>query len=207
MTLSFWRYSHFLLASISSLFLVLASVTGAILAFEPITAAAQPYVVDTVDEIVLSDVIAVLQEEYDEVLELKRTPANAVIAAVLTEEGNSKTIYIDPATGKEKGVVEGKSPFFSFVTNLHRSLFFKSIGRFFVGFISLLLSFIAVTGILLLVQRQGGIRKFFSKVKETNVAQRYHVILGKWFFIPVLIIALTGVYPVSYTHLTLPTKA
>ncbi|WP_394746945.1 PepSY domain-containing protein [Spongiimicrobium salis] len=194
MTLSFWRYSHLLLAISASLFLVLASVSGAILAFEPISDALRPYHVAEIKEVTAANVIEVLQEKYGEVLEIKRTSAHAVIATVVTKEGNSTSFYVYPLNGEILGEVKGKSPFFTFVTNLHRSLFLKSTGRFFVGLISLLLCFIAVTGMLLLLQRQGGVRKFFSKVKDTDFAQRYHVIFGKWLFMPILIIAATGVY-------------
>jgi sulfite reductase (NADPH) flavoprotein alpha-component len=43
MTISIWRYSHFLLAAVSSLFLIIASVTGIILAIEPIAHKAKGY--------------------------------------------------------------------------------------------------------------------------------------------------------------------
>jgi sulfite reductase (NADPH) flavoprotein alpha-component len=48
---SLWRYSHFLLAVISALFLIVASVTGAILALEPIVETSQPYAVVDLNEV------------------------------------------------------------------------------------------------------------------------------------------------------------
>ena len=54
--------------------------------------------------------------------------------------------------------------------------------------------FIAVTGIFLIAKRQGGFNKLYTKVQETDFAQRYHVILGRIFLAPILIIASTGVY-------------
>jgi len=73
-------------------------------------------------------------------------------------------------------------------------LFLKSTGRIFVGIISLLLCFIAFTGILLLMQRQGGFLKLYGKIKERDFNQCYHIILGRWLLFPILIIAATGVY-------------
>lgn len=58
----------------------------------------------------------------------------------------------------------------------------------------LLLFIITITGIILIVKRQGGIRKVFSKVVKENFQQYYHVFFGKIFFIPIAIITLTGVY-------------
>ncbi len=191
---SLWRYSHFLLAVVSALFLIIASVTGAILALEPIAEASRPYAVTNLGDVGLFETVTVLKDTYSEVLELEVTAENFVKASVFTEDGNSETIYIDPRTGDKLGGVPSHSPFFSFITNLHRSLFLKSIGRGFVGIVSLLLCFITVTGVFLLAQRQGGFKKWFAKVQETGFAQRYHVIFSRWFVVPIIIIAATGVY-------------
>lgn len=191
---SIWRYSHFLLAVVSAIFLLLASITGAILAFEPIQQAAQPYQTTDLNQVTLAQTVSALKGQYEEVLEVEIIPDDFVIASVFTEEGEAQTGYIDPISGNLLGPVEAQSPFFSFVTNLHRSLFLKGIGRAFVGIVSLLLCLIAVSGVFLLAQRQGGFTKWFSKVKERNISQRYHVVLGRWLLIPILLIAATGVY-------------
>lgn len=194
MTLSIWRYSHLVLAISSALFLIVASVTGIILAFEPIVDSLETYAIDDINDVSVAQTITALQREYDEVLELEVTASNFVIASVITKEGNSEHIYIEPTTANRLGNVQEKASIFSFTTNLHRSLFLKSVGRFFVGFISLLLCFITVTGILLLAKRQGGFFKLYTKIKEQNFEQRYHIIFGRWFLVPILIIASTGVY-------------
>ncbi|GGG39152.1 NADPH flavoprotein [Dokdonia pacifica] len=194
MVLSLWRYSHLVLAISSALFLIIASITGIILAFEPISNSIQPYVVNNLHEISLGETIQTLKNEYDEVLEFEVTPSDFVIASVITKDGESQTGYIDPITGKILGEVKERAPIFSFTTNLHRSLFLKSIGRFFIGLVSLLLCLIAVTGLLVLAQRQGGFLKLYTKVQERNFNQRYHVILGRWLLYPILILAITGVY-------------
>ncbi len=191
---SFWRYSHFLLAIVSALFLVIAAISGAILAVEPITEQAQPYAVTDLSKVKLSETIKVLQSTYNEVLDIEITAEHFVKASIVSINGDSKSIYINPIDGENLGDVVPQSPFFSFITNLHRSLFLKSIGRGFVGVVSFLLCFIAITGIFLLAQRQGGLKKWFTKVKETDTAQRYHVILGRWFLLPIVILATTGVY-------------
>lgn len=191
---SLWRYSHFVFAIVSSLFLIIASITGAILTFEPIVQHSQRYAPIDLKNVSLSETITALKQNYNEVLEIEVTSEDFLKASVVTKGGLSQTIYVHPTTGKKLGNVTAQSPFFSFITNLHRSLFLKSIGRGFVGVISFLLCFIAVTGIFLLAQRQGGFSKWFTKVKEASFTQRYHVILGRWLFAPILIIAITGVY-------------
>ncbi len=194
MTISIWRYSHLVLAVASSLFLLIASVTGVILAVEPIAHQTKRFSVENLDEISLATAIEELKENYDEVFSLEVESSGFVKASVLTEDFETKNVYINPKTGEKLGEVAKRPEIYSFATNLHRSLFLKSIGRFFVGFVSLLLFLIAVTGICLLAKRQGGIKKFFSKVQKEYFEMRYHVILSRIFFIPIIILALTGVY-------------
>ena len=194
MTLSIWRYSHLTLAVASALFLLVASVTGVILTMEPIAHQAKGFAVENLDEVSLAEAVEGLKENYDEVFSLEVESSGFVKASVLTEDFETLDIYINPKTGEKLGEVAKRPEIFSFATNLHRSLFLKSIGRFFVGLVSLLLFLIAVTGIFLLAKRQGGIKKFFSKVQKEYFEMRYHVILSRIFFIPIIILALTGVY-------------
>ncbi|WP_010135546.1 flavodoxin/nitric oxide synthase, partial [Ochrovirga pacifica] len=65
-----WRYSHFYLTVSSSLFLLLATITGAFLAFEPIQTKAQPFYVDQAENLALSNVVNNLTKTYEEVLDI-----------------------------------------------------------------------------------------------------------------------------------------
>ncbi|MDF4203364.1 PepSY domain-containing protein [Maribacter sp. SA7] len=194
MTISIWRYSHLTLALVSSLFLVVASITGIILAVEPISHQAKGYVVESLENVPLATTITSLKNSYNEVLGLEVESSGFVKASVLTMEMETLDVYINPKTGEQLGVVEERPALYSFATNVHRSLFLKSVGRFFVGLISLLLLIIAITGLVLLAKRQGGFLKLFSKVQKDYFELRYHVVLSRWFFIPIVILAFTGVY-------------
>lgn len=194
MTRSLWRYSHLVLAFSSALFLVVASVTGVILAFEPMAQSIKDYDVVSLEEVTLAQTLTSLKNEHGQVLKITVTPDDFVTASLVNEQGATVHQYIHPITGELLGKVEEKSPLFRWVTNLHRSLFLKGIGRFFIGLVSLLLCFIAITGLLLLAQRQGGFLKVYSKVRERDFNQRYHVILGRWTLFPLFLIAATGVY-------------
>ncbi|MGJ8549923.1 PepSY domain-containing protein [Winogradskyella wichelsiae] len=192
MTLSIWRFSHLMLALVSSLFIVLASITGTILAFEPISNQLESYQIN--EDTTLATTIESLTNSYDEIITISTDENDFVIASVITNEGDSETFYINPETGEKLGELIEKSPLFKFTTNLHRSLFLKSTGRFIVGLVSFFLILMAITGLVLIAKRQGGIRRFFSKIVNENFEQYYHVELGRWFLIPVIIVALTGVY-------------
>lgn len=193
MTISIWRYSHMLLAVSSAIFIFIASVTGAILAFEPITNGLHPYAVEGAAELSLAKTLDVLQSKYDEVIALEKEDNDFLVASVMTKSGKSETFYVNPFTGEKLGDLIAKKPIFEFATNLHRSLFLKSTGRFLVGFFSLLLGLIAITGLKLILKRQGGFKRFFSKVVKENFEQYYHVVIGRFALIPLLIITITGV--------------
>ncbi len=194
MTISIWRYSHLTLAISSALFILIAAITGIILALEPISNKLKPYSTVNLKTISISETITGLQKEYDEIISIEIDENNFVSASVITKKGENKTFYINPKTGKEIGHIIDKSPIFEFATNLHRSLFLKSTGRFIIGFVSLLLFLIAITGIILISKRQGGILKFFSRIIKEEFHQYYHIIIGRYTLVPIIIITLTGVY-------------
>nr|BFF40369.1 hypothetical protein BACY1_21740 [Tenacibaculum mesophilum] len=194
MTTSIWRYSHLTLAISSFLFLLVASFTGIILAFEPISKQLSDYSISNTKEITLAQTISVLQKQYDEVISITIDENDFVSASVVTKEGKSDTFYVNPTTGEKLGDIEKKKPIFQFATSLHRSLFLKSTGRFIVGFISFLLCLIAITGLILITKRQGGFKKLFSKIVKENFEQYYHIIIGRYTLVPIIIITLTGVY-------------
>jgi len=194
MTISIWRYSHLTLAISSSIFILLAAITGIILAFEPISNKLKPYAVKNANTLSVSKTIENLNAEYDEILSIEIDKNDFVVASVFTKEGKNETFYINPFTAKKTGDLIEKSKLFKFAKSLHRSLFLKSTGRFIVGFASLLLLLMAITGIILIIKRQGGIKHLFSKVIKEDFEQYYHVIIGRCTLIPLIIITITGIY-------------
>src|SRR5690606_9853089 len=83
---------------------------------------------------------------------------------------------------------------FQFSTTLHRSLFLKAPGRFLIGFVSFLLFLIAVSGIVLIAKRQGGVRYFFAPVVRENFSQFSHVVYARLTLLPIIVLSLTGLY-------------
>ncbi len=194
MTISIWRYSHLALAVSSFVFIFMASVTGIILAFQPISEQIQPYKADGFKHITLAETLHTFKSNYSEVISLEVDNNDFVTVSVLTEDGKSLEGYFNPKTGAYLGKKIEISKFFQWTTNLHRSLFLKGIGRFLVGLCSFLLFLIAVSGSILILKRQRSFRKFFSKIVNDNFAQYWHVVLGRLSLIPIIIITLTGVY-------------
>ena len=194
MTISVWRYSHLVLAVSSFVLLVLASVTGIILAFQPISEKTQPYRSAGSEQVRLSEILPVLKTRYTEVSELSVDANQFVQIKAVDADGKNISAYIDPRTGVILGSPTPKSQFFEWVTALHRSLFLHEAGRFFVGLTAFLLLLITVSGTVLIIQRQRGVKRFFTRIVRDHFAQYYHVMLGRLLLVPVFLIALSGTY-------------
>ncbi|MCF2488614.1 PepSY domain-containing protein [Dyadobacter sp. CY347] len=194
MTISVWRYSHLALAVSSFLLLTLASVTGIILAFQPLSEKVQPYRTEHFSETTLAQTLPVLRKQYPEISELTVDKNEFVQIKGSDAEGKKLQAYIDPQTGAILGYPTPKSEFFEWVTALHRSLFIHETGRFFIGLTAFLLLLITISGTMLIIQRQRGLKRFFTRIVRDNFAQFYHVVLGRLSLIPIFIIALSGTY-------------
>jgi len=194
MTLSVWRYAHLALAVLSSVFLLILSVTGVILAIGAADERASAHKVDGVDGINLAQAIPALWEVYSEITELTVDHNGAVAIDALDADGNAVKAYIDPRDGAVLGEIRPKSDFIQWNIALHRSLFLKETGRAIVGVVSFLLFVITITGVILIAKRQQGLRNFFAKINRDFFAQYFHVVTGRIFLIPVLVLALTGTY-------------
>ncbi|MEN0005748.1 MAG: PepSY domain-containing protein [Bacteroidota bacterium] len=189
-----WRSAHFLLAAVSAIFLLLATVTGIVLAFEPIQEHLHRPSKVVLDEVKLATLITTLKEEYEELLELNVERGKYVkISTFSMDEEGSGDFYIDPADGTRLEMTYEQPHLFKVVTNFHRSLFLKTTGRIFVGITAFLLALIAVTGLLLIIKKLGW-RKFFLSFEKNDGLQYYHTYLGRINLIPVVIIAVSGLY-------------
>ncbi|WP_207532288.1 PepSY domain-containing protein [Desertivirga arenae] len=194
MTISIWRYSHLALAISSFILLTLASLTGIILAFEPITQKVQPFRSSDFEQVTLAKALPVLKKKYADISELIVDQNGFVLIKATDEEGEALEAYVDPANGNILGKPARKSDFFEWVTSFHRSLFLHETGRFIIGLDAFLLSLITISGLILVIQRQRSIKRFFAKIARDSWAQYYHVVLGRLSLIPILIIALSGTY-------------
>ena len=194
MTLSVWRFAHLAIAVFSFLFLASASITGAILGLNAAYEKVPPYRVHDFNEIQLFQTLPVLRKAYPEITELTVDHNQFVTLQGTDSNGNDVNAYIDARTGEILGTPQKKSGFIQWVTSFHRSLFLHDAGRLFVGINAFLLLIIALTGSILIILRQKGIKRFFSKIVKDYFAQYYHVLLGRLLLIPILIIAISGTY-------------
>ncbi len=193
MMFSIWRISHLILATTASLFLLVVSITGGILALEPISNKMHSYHIDHSDELTLAETLTHLNERYDDILSISKD-RNGFVSVSVILDGKTQQFYVDPFTGNKLGSMIEKAPIFQFCTSLHRSLFLKTTGRFLIGFTALLLVLIVVSGIILIAKRQGGFRYFFAPVVRDNTSQFNHVVYSRITLLPLIVLSLTGLY-------------
>jgi len=191
---NFWRYSHLTLALFSSVFLIVASVTGIILSTEPVSDYVNsPSDRIAADTIQLAQIIPQLKEEYIEVFSLSVDKEKALKVDVIGfDEEKDGTFFIHPSTGEKLGDLPEKSAIYTWTTTLHRSLFMHTSGRVIMGITVFLLFLMATSGIALVIKRTKGIQHIFTKIKKQNNALYYHTVLGRLTFIPIVIMALGG---------------
>lgn len=195
---SIWRKAHLWLALVSSVFLLLATLTGAILSCEPI----QESMVRTnpAKNVLLADCLDTLKSVYPELLELKQdAPGQYFLSIFPLEEGQASDFFVDPVTGRPTQPTVQESPFYDWVKSLHRSLFFHNTGRAIVGILSFLLVLIAISGIFLVVRKLGWkawlpSKQVFVKSIEYKRDKHpyYHTLLGRLSLLPILVIGLSG---------------
>ncbi|GAB3920448.1 PepSY domain-containing protein [Mucilaginibacter myungsuensis] len=194
MTISVWRYSHLALAVSSFLFIALAAITGFILAFKPVSEKMPAYRAKEFDKVTLAQALPALRKAYPGATDIT-VDANQFVTLKGTDADNKKiNAYVDPTTGKILGNIPPTNEFFQWTTSLHRSLFLHELGRGFMGVTAFLLMLIAVSGTVLIIQRQQGVKHFFKKIVNENFAQYWHVVLGRLMLIPIILISLTGTY-------------
>ena len=164
MTRSIWRLSHLSLALVASLFLILAAISGIFLAYEPIQNRTQSTFSSEWNETSLAACIDSMRSKYLETTSIEKDVNGFFVASVLTEDGEFETFQINPQTGEKSAEVTKQSTFYEWMTTFHRSLFMDTLGRFFVGLTAVILFFIAISGIILVIQRTKSLRALIDKV-------------------------------------------
>ncbi|MEM6642824.1 MAG: PepSY domain-containing protein [Bacteroidota bacterium] len=191
MTISLWRLSHLWLAIVSSLFLLIASVTGAILSLEPVYEKSFGYDIDQADQITVSQLVSTLTSQYEELVRVAKDHNDFVQVTIFGDNGE-ETFYVNPFSGDRLGELIETPEVFNFSRTLHRSLFFGETGRFIVGVTSIFLLLISAAGFFLVLQKQGGLKAYFQKVVKEEFYRDYHTRLGKFAIFVIVIISLTG---------------
>ena len=206
MILSIWRYCHLSLALISAIFLIIAAVTGTVLAFSPVHNKNTKYSAKHLDKITVSNFIKNLKKSNAEILEISIDDDNYVKVKAADSNGDMKKFYANINDGTSIGEVKKKSNLYSVFKNIHRSLLLKKTGRLIIGIVSFILLLMSISGSILLIKRQLSIKKFYSKVIFDDFYQFWHTITTRYLLIVVVIIAISGTYMSLQTFDIIPSN-
>lgn len=188
-----FRWTHLILAISISLYLFIASFTGAILGlYEGSVNYSKAN--NTEKNVTLSELYGKLTEKYPEISLLEKTDEGLKLEA-LDADSNELSGYISPHSGTLiQNKKAEKNTIIDSVTALHRSLYMENTGRFLVGLGSVLFALLLISGFFLMLKSYPKISHFWTQWKYTNWAQTYHHTLGRITLLPLLVLAITGAF-------------
>lgn len=194
----------------AAVLLVPICLTGSYLVWHiPIDSALNPeraVAADAVARLEPEQYIAAAAEAYPDanpgLLAMPEGPGEAVNVVVLyperAEPGAQQHrvfTWIDPATGR---VIDGSDTRNTFIAWAHRFHFYLTadpvIGRQVVGAIGILLVVSCLTALYLWWPKLRDLWRSLSWQKRVKTSQNLHFVFGIWILVPMLILALTGVY-------------
>lgn len=187
-----WQYSHLFVAFFIFAYLLIASVSGAILGiYQAMNSDSGS------EEITLAQVINTTSKSYAELISLKNQDGHLELQAY-DEDYNELKGNLDFKTGKITDKRIQKSKFILDTESFHRSLFLDETGRILVGIFTFLFLIELITGLLLMLKKVPKFSHLFTKWSYGSFALTYHHSISRLVFIPLLLIAITGVYLSSY---------
>lgn len=200
-----WRGIHYISTLFAGGFILLAALTGCILAVEPWLLSQNAVSGQPDAQLTLTAFQEKLAEHFLEVFSLEKDAyGNIKVEGIgMEKEG---TLYVSARTGEVLEAPKALAHLFNFSRDIHRSLFLKTPGRILVGLASLALVFLAVSGIALHIKRAGGIRAALNPIKILEIKRDGHAVLSRWFLIPILILAVSGTYLAVVRFIKAPTK-
>lgn len=187
MTRKIWRYTHLLVAFIIFIYLLIASISGAILGIHEGISAKQNQA-----DISVASFVEKVSKNYAEVVSLKKNKEGEIELQAYDEEYNEIKGTVDPTTGKIITLKKQKNQYIDWVTTLHRSLFLDTTGRVLAGIFTVLFLIELITGALYMARAVPSFRYLFTQWKYENFALTYHHSVSRIVFFPLLILGITG---------------
>ncbi len=194
MILTFWRKAHLILALTSGIFLLITSVTGVILSFKPIQSELNNSNISNTPNKSVSELLYQLDSKYDEIIDLQITEDRLIRISVIDQKGEYDEFYINAKTLEKSSIISKEPRLFAISKAIHRSLFLGVTGRIFIGISSFMLLLLSITGTILLIKRQLGLKNILKPVYKSNFYSYWHVKLGRITLIFIIIIAGSGTY-------------
>ncbi|MCW2273655.1 sulfite reductase (NADPH) flavoprotein alpha-component [Rhodoblastus acidophilus] len=195
------RRFHAIAALAVALLLLVVASTGALLSLQPaLNRVADPALTPGVSVAQLADAVAARHVRVDAI----RIGRDGAATASFNDGAGRETELIDPRSGEGLGAYTA-SPFFRFVTDLHRSFLLGDGGRVAVALTALGLLALSLTGFALLARSLGGVRKMFRPIRGDRT-RRLHGEIGRLALAGFLVSSLTGVVLAAMTFDLVPSS-
>jgi sulfite reductase (NADPH) flavoprotein alpha-component len=194
------RQLHSLPGLIAALLLAVLAISGAILSVNPALDRMGANVPDhgQISVATLADRVA---RHYVGVEQIQRTPSGSIIV-YYSRDGQVGAEYVDPFSGQGLSIYT-PSTFSSWIKSLHRSLLTDTPGRAVTGLSAFTMLIMCLSGMALLVRRQGGWRQTLRPLRG-SFSQRWHAQFGRIAVVGLLLSALTGMYMSAATFGLIP---
>ncbi len=187
---------------IAMVLLVTLAISGAALSVFPV---AERLTAPQADAgVTVADLALRIKAVYPGVEQIRRAPSGR-ITAYWFDGGTPGSAVIDPATGQ--GVASADpNQIKRWLTNLHRSLFLDDAGRMVTAVGALAMLILAVSGVLLVVRRVGGWRRWFARLRGP-FSGRLHVEIARIAVAGLALSSLTALWMTASTFGLLPDDA
>jgi sulfite reductase (NADPH) flavoprotein alpha-component len=197
-----WRKAHRWPSLVLGLVIIFLSITGAVLSVDPLLKR-MIYAAPVLEGRSLADVLA-LTEAKNPHFQIDRLRVDSTGRVMLRGEDNSgnREVAIDLTTGR-LGRVDKPSPVMQLVRDLHRSFAMDAPGRVVALIGALGMFLLLVSGAVLLARRLGGWRRLASPLRGRGL-DRWHAMLARLVFVPLLVTVFTGVWMGLVTQGLLP---
>ena len=182
--------------------LLLLSVSGAVLSVFP--AAERLGAPQAAAGLTVADLATRIVAAHPGVEEIRRAPSGKITAFWFDGDTPGSAV-IDPATGQAAGSADTNKAE-RWLTNLHRSLFLDDTGRIAAAIGAGAMAVLAISGVLLVQRRVGGLRRWFTRLRGP-LAGRLHVEIARVAVAGLLLSSLTALWMTASTFGFIPDTA
>ncbi len=189
------RKIHALTALLAAVFILILSVSGALLAISPVSESINSMHLHSGSErdISLAQLAENSSAHFPAAEQIVRSATGQVIVYYMADNGEFAADIINPLTGQAIAPYGDSPSLLDEVRYFHRSLMLNDVGRMLVGITSGLLLVVLISGIPLLAKCLGGWKRLFKPLKGTP-ASCLHAFLARILLLPLLLTSLSGVY-------------
>ncbi|MCF7698944.1 PepSY domain-containing protein [Loktanella sp. M215] len=182
--------------------LLVLTISGAVLSVFP--AAERLSAPQAAADLTVAALATRIVTAYPGVEQIKRSPSGKVTAFWFDGDTPGSAV-IDPATGQGAGSAD-PNPVERWLTTLHRSLFLDDTGRIVSAIGAGAMMVLAISGVLLVRRRVGGLRRWFTRLRGP-LAGRIHVEIARVAVVGLALSSLTALWMTASTFGLIPDTA